>query len=140
MLKKTITFEDFNGAMCTEDHYFNLTTAELTELQLSKDGGFDNYLKKIVDAQNIPELSKAFKEIILLSYGVKSDDGKRFVKKAPDGHRLADDFVDSAAYSALYTELFTNDAAAADFVNSIIPANIGKATTNPNHPALTTNK
>lgn len=138
MLKKTITYEDFNGVNHTEDFYFNLTTAELTELQLSKTGGFDAYLKHIVDAQDIPTLSQAFKEIILMSYGEKSEDGKRFIKKAPDGHKLADDFVDSAAYATLYTELFTDDAAAADFVNSIIPANIGKA--NPNHPALTTNK
>lgn len=138
MLKKTITYEDFNGVTHTEDFYFNLTTAELTELQLSKAGGFDAYLKRIVDAQDIPTLSQAFKEIILMSYGEKSEDGKRFVKKAPDGHKLADDFVDSAAYAALYTELFTNDTAAADFVNSIIPANIGKV--NPSHPALTTNK
>ena len=109
-----------------------------TELQLSKTGGFDAYLKRIVDTQDIPTLAQEFKDIILMSYGEKSEDGKRFIKKAADGHRLADDFVESAAYAALYTELFTDDGAAADFVNSIIPANVGKA--NPNHPALTTNK
>lgn len=138
MLKKTITYEDFNGNMCTEDFFFNLTTAELTELQLSYTGGFATYLQQIVDAQNIPTLAKVFKEIVLMSYGEKTADGKRFVKRNAEGRRLADEFVDSAAYSALYTELFTNDKTASDFINAILPKNI--PATNDNHPALTTNK
>lgn len=138
MLKKTITYEDFNGNMCTEDFFFNLTTAELTELQLSYTGGFATYLQQIVDAQDIPTLAKVFKEIVLMSYGEKTADGKRFVKRNAEGRRLADEFVDSAAYSALYTELFTNDKTASDFINAILPKNIPAA--NDNHPALTTNK
>lgn len=138
MLKKTITYEDFNGNMCTEDFFFNLTTAELTELQLSYTGGFATYLQQIVDAQDIPTLAKVFKEIVLMSYGEKTADGKRFVKRNAEGRRLADEFVDSAAYSALYTELFTNDKTASDFINAILPKNI--PATNDNHPALTTNK
>jgi hypothetical protein len=138
MLKKTITYEDFNGNMCTEDFFFNLTTAELTELQLSYTGGFATYLQQIVDAQDIPTLAKVFKEIVLMSYGEKTADGKRFVKRNAEGRRLADEFVDSAAYSALYTELFTNDKTASDFINAILPKNL--PATNDNHPALTTNK
>jgi hypothetical protein len=137
MYKKTLTYEDFNGKSHTEDLYFNLTKAELTELQLSHEGGFADYLQQIVDAQDIPTLAKVFKEIVLMSYGEKTADGRRFVKRNADGKRISEEFVDSAAYDALYTELFTNDKAASEFINSILPKldNVPNAS----HPALMTN-
>lgn len=135
MLKKTVTYEDFNGESNTEELYFNLTKTELTNLQLSKEGGFDTYIQRIVDAKDTPELAKAFREIILMSYGVKSHDGKRFVKIDPYGHKLADEFSQSAAFDALYMELITDDKAAAAFINGVVPQNIDTSA-NPNHPAL----
>lgn len=133
MLKKTVTYEDFNGVTVTEDLYFNLTKSELTNLQLSKEGGFDTYIQRIVDAKDTPELAKAFRDIILMSYGEKSTDGKRFIKKAPEGYRLADEFEDTAAFDALYMELITDDKAAAAFINGVVPQNVEKPN---NHPAL----
>lgn len=140
MLKKTIEYTNFDGVEMKEDFYFNLTQAELTELQMSKAGGFGEYIEKIVAAKDVPTLAKLFKDLIMLSYGEKSADGKRFVKKAPDGHRLAEDFIETEAYSTLYMELIMDDKAAANFVNGIIPADVREKATataqNPNHPAL----
>lgn len=141
MLKKTIAYTNFDGVEMKEDFFFNLTQAELTELQMSKAGGFGEYIEKIVAAKDVPTLAKLFKDLIMLSYGEKSADGKRFVKKAADGHRLADDFVETEAYSNLYMELIMDDKEAANFVNGILPSEVREKTAsnmtqNPNHPAL----
>lgn len=139
MLKKTIKYTDFNGVDMEENFYFNISKAELTELQLKTPGGYGAYIEKIVAAKDVPTLARLFKDLILMSYGEKSDDGKRFVKVAPDGHRLADDFVQTEAYSELYMELVTDDKAAAAFVNGIIPQSLDQkviAAQNADHPAL----
>lgn len=135
MYKKTITYEDYNGESRTEDFFFNLTKAELAELNLSVDGGYASYIERIVAAKDIPTLSKIFKELVLMSYGEKSADGKRFVKNR-DGHRLADDFVETEAYSELYIELVSNTDAASEFVNNIIPKNLDRSGDTSKHPAL----
>lgn len=120
MLKKTITYEDFNGNQLTEDFYFNLTKAEIAEMELEVPGGLTATLEKITKAQDTPTLIKIFKDLILRSYGVKSDDGKRFIK----GHKMREEFEQHAAYSVLFMELATNAEAASEFVNGIVPADI----------------
>lgn len=121
MLKKSIKYTDYNGVEREEDFYFNLSKAEIMEMQMSKDGGLQETLVKIIKTQNMPEIIKMFKDIVLKAYGEKSDDGKRFIKVAADGHRLSDDFAQTEAYSELFMELATDSAAAAAFVNSVIP-------------------
>lgn len=121
MIEHVIVYEDYNGNQCTEKANFHLNKQELTEMELSIDGGLSNYYQKIVDAENVPELAKVFKELILKSYGIKSDDGKKFIKIAQDGHRLADDFMQSAAFEALYMELITDEDKAVKFFNGIVP-------------------
>lgn len=120
MLKKSITFTDFNGKERTEDFYFNLTKAELLEMELSAAGGMGEKLKKIVRMDNQPELIKAFKELILNSYGEKSEDGRRFIKN----DELRESFAQTEAYSNLFVELSSNADAAAEFVNGLIPADL----------------
>lgn len=120
MLKKTITFVDYNGEERTEDFYFNLSKAELMEMQLSTTGGFLELLKKIIASKNTPELVKLFKTIILKAYGEKSDDGRRFIKS----EELSNEFSQTEAYSSLYVELATNDVEASNFINGIIPADL----------------
>jgi hypothetical protein len=117
MLRKSITYTDYNGAERTENFYFNLTKAELMEMELSVSGGFTDMIQRIIDAQDTPTIVKVFKELILKSYGEKSPDGKRFVKSA----ELADAFAQTEAYSNLFMELATDSKAASDFVNGIIP-------------------
>lgn len=125
MYAKKITSTNYNtGEQKERTYYFNLTKAELMEMELGKEGGLQEYIKKIVDAEKTPELVKLFKELILMSYGEKSEDGMRFMKKAIDGHRLSDDFEQTDAYSELFTELATNAESATAFVNGILPAQL----------------
>ena len=118
MLKKTFKFVDYNGNPRTEDHYFNLTQAEVTELELSVDGGLTAMINRVVQAQNGRQIIDTMKDIILKSYGVKSPDGRRFIKN----QEVRDAFVQTEAYSQLFMELATNAQAASDFVTGIIPA------------------
>ena len=122
MLKKTIKYTDYNGVERTEDFYFNLNKAEIMEMQLTTVGGLDAYLKKIISAQDTPTLMRIFKDLVLKSYGVKSDDGRRFIKN----EKLREEFEQTEAYSILYMELSTDAEAAAAFVNGIIPADVAK--------------
>lgn len=121
MLKKTITYTDYNGVERKEDFYFNLTKAEIMEMEMSISGGLTEMINRIVAAQDAPAIIKIFKELILKAYGEKSLDGKRFMKTAEDGHRLADDFAQTEAYSQLFMELATDADAASAFVNGIVP-------------------
>lgn len=120
MLKKTITYTDYNGVERTEDFYFNLTTAEVMEMEMSASGGYGEMLKKIVAAQDAPTIIKVFKELVLKAYGEKSDDGKRFIKN----DEIREAFSQTEAYSILFMELATDADAAAKFVNGIMPANL----------------
>ena len=128
MLKKTITYKDYNGVERTEDFMFNLTKAEILEMQLTKDGGMDAAIKKIVDAKDAPESMKVFKDLILKSYGIVSDDGRRFIKSK----EISDSFAQTEAFSMLFMELATDTDAASAFVNGIVPAADTK-------PAITVN-
>ena len=118
MLKKTFTYTDYNGVERTEDHYFNLSKAELMEMELSTTGGLAEMINKIVQTQDAPAIIKVFKDLILKAYGERSADGKRFEKK---NGSLAEAFAETEAYSQLFMELATDADAAAKFVNGIIP-------------------
>lgn len=120
MLKKTITYEDFNGESRTEDFYFNLTEAELLDMQMGTPGGFVAYVDMIVKAQDAPTLIKLFREIVLAAYGEKSLDGRSFIKT----EEVKNKFRYTNAFSKLYMELATNDVAASDFMKAIIPQNV----------------
>lgn len=122
MLKKTITYVDYNGNERVEDFYFNLTKAEATEMELSVEGGLTKKLEDIVNSQNNKEIIALFKEIILKAYGEKSQDGKRFIKS----EELSEAFSQTEAFSELFMELALDGKASADFVNGILPANINK--------------
>jgi hypothetical protein len=123
MIKKTLTYTDYDGNERTEDFYFNLSKAELMEMDFSASGGMEKMIKRIVDAQDTKRIIEVFKDIILKSYGEKSADGRRFIKVS-DGRRLAEDFAQTEAYSELYMELATNDKAATEFINGVIPQSL----------------
>ena len=125
MLKKTITYTDYNGAERSENFYFNLTKAELLEMELSTTGGLTEMVNRIVAAQDGPSITKLFKELILKAYGVKSPDGKRFQKS----DAIREEFAETEAYSELFMELATDADAAAAFFNAIIPNVPGEAGT-----------
>lgn len=120
MLKKTIKYTDFNGVDREEDFYFNLTEAELAEMNLKIKGGLKGYLEAIINTQDTPAIAELFKTIINKAYGVKSPDGRKFAK-SPE---ILEDFIYTQAYSNLYMSLIADADAAANFVNGIIPKNI----------------
>lgn len=119
MYKKTVTYEDYNGITKTEDFYFNLTEVELTGMELETEGGMSGMLNEAVNSKDPAKLIDVFKKIMLKAYGVRTQDG-RFKKN----QELLDDFTSSAAYSKIFMELISDDKAAAEFVNGVIPKDL----------------
>lgn len=118
MYKKTLTYTDYNGESRTEDFYFNLNKAEIIDMQLSINGGFDSYIKKISAEQDTSKLIKLFKDLILRSYGEKSLDGKRFIK---DMEKTIE-FTQTEAFSDYYIMLATDANEAVAFIKGIFPS------------------
>jgi hypothetical protein len=112
-----MTYTDFNGVERTEDFYFHLTEAEIMEMEIGTAGGLAEMIKRVVDAKDFPTILKTFKDVVLKAYGIKSPDGRRFEKS----EQIAAEFAQTNAYSKLFVELATDDKAAAEFVNGIIP-------------------
>lgn len=126
MLKKTITYNDYNGVERTEDFYFNLTEAEIMELEMGTSGGLAETIQRIVSAQDAPAIIKIFKDLVLRAYGEKSPDGKRFIKS----DEIAAAFSQTEAYSQLFMELAFDADAAAKFINAIVPPKLSKKAEN----------
>ena len=124
MLKKTITYKDYNDVERTEDFYFNLSKAEVVEMEMSTTGGLTEMIKNVIAAQDTPSIIRIFKDLILKAYGEKSPDGKRLIKS----EEISNAFSQTEAYSKLFMELATNANSASDFVNGIIPETIVDAT------------
>lgn len=117
MLKKTITYTDYNGEERTEDFYFNLTPAELTEMEYSSDIPMSSLIDRLSKSKDVPETIKIFKELILKAYGEKSPDGRRFIKS----EELSTAFSQTEAYNELFMECATDSKAGAAFINGIMP-------------------
>lgn len=131
MIKETITYVDYNNVERTEDFFFNLSKAELMEMEMSTSGGLVEMVNRIVAAQDAPAIIKVFKELILKAYGVKSPDGKRFEKS----NKLRTEFEQTEAYSQLFMKLATDADAASKFVNGIIPSDAASIKTEKNQTA-----
>ena len=117
MLKKRIKYVDFDGNKREEDFFFHLMESEIAEMELSTAGGFTESIQRIIQSQDVPEIIRQFKTVILKSYGVKSPDGKRLIKN----DALSEEFSQTNAYSKLFMELATDDEAASAFINGIVP-------------------
>lgn len=122
MIKKTITYVDFNGNERTEDFYFNLSKAELMRMELGVKGGMTEMMNRMIAAQDAPAMMEVFENLVRQSYGVKTPDGRGFVKRPEDYEA----FKSTEAYSELFVELITNPDACAEFFNGVIPANLAK--------------
>lgn len=127
MLRKTIKYVDFNGVEREEDFWFNLMESEITEMELSKQGGLTESIKRIVQTQDGPKIIEIFKEIILKAYGEMSEDGRRFIKSK----ELSEAFSQTNAYSNLFMELSMDDKAAAEFINGIVPPEMSEQNQKP---------
>lgn len=126
MITKTIKYTDYNGVEREEKFLFNLSKAELMEMEMGTTGGLAETIQKIVETKDAPQIIKIFKDLVLKSYGEKSADGKRFIKVNDAGVPLSLAFSQTEAYSQLFMELAMDDKAAAEFVNGIVPKNMNK--------------
>lgn len=117
MLKRTIEYANYDGVMVKEDFYFNLTRSELTMMEMSEDGGLTAKLQAIVDSKNGKLIMQTFHDLLLKSYGVKSPDGRRFMKS----DEISKEFSETLAFDELFTELITDPEKALAFVQAIIP-------------------
>lgn len=136
MLVKNIKYVDYNGVEREEKFLFNLSKAELMEMEMGTVGGLTETINKIVETEDTPSIIKIFKELILKAYGEKSADGRRFVKVDEKGNPLSVGFSQTEAYSTLFMELATDSKAAAEFINGIIPNDLGEVNTKNNKKAL----
>ena len=132
MLSKNIKYTDYNGVKREEAFLFNLSKAELMEMELGTTGGLAEMIKNIVAAKDMPSIVKIFKELVLKAYGEKSPDGKRFIKVDEKGNPLSIGFSQTEAYSNLFMELATDADAAVKFVRGIIPGDIDISDVDPN--------
>lgn len=123
MIKKTITYTDFDGNERTEDKYFHMTKRELIKWETeSGSGGMEKLIEKIIAEEDRHKIVEMFDDLILRSYGEKSMDGRTFIKN----DELRDAFMNSAAYDQLFYDLLSNTEAATEFVNGLVPKDIDK--------------
>lgn len=122
MLKKTITYTDYEGNQRTEDFYFNLTKTELVKMQLENGDAFADKIRAIIKAKDTAEIIKLFEEIVLKAYGVKVDGGRRFAKSAA----AVQEFLETPAYDELYMELISDPKKFAAFINGLIPSDLAE--------------
>lgn len=120
MLKKTVTYVDYDGNERTETLHFNLTRAELAEMELATPGGLQARMTRIVNEKDTNKLIQLIKDFIVKSYGVKSDDGKKFIKS----EELTRDFMQTEAYSSVFMEMVTDEKALGLFLLGIVPKDL----------------
>ena len=126
MLKQDITYTNFDGVEVTEPFYFNISRSELVQMEIHTPGGYVNFLQRLIDAKDSAALMDAFLDLVKKAYGVKSDDGKRFVKSA----EAVDDFVNSAAYDELFVKFMTDTDFASKFALGVLPKDVDKLAEN----------
>ena len=122
MIKKTVTYKDFDGNERTEDFYFHLTEQELTEWELSVDGGLSGVLHRVIKSSDTRKIMDIFKDLLIKSYGEKTPDGRGFIKN----EQVLNNFMCTQAFSDLYMELATDDKKASEFINGILPAGLAQ--------------
>lgn len=122
MYSKKITYKDYDDNERTETFYFNLSKAELVEMEMSTAGGMQKMLESIVETKNARKIMEVMKDLILRSYGEKSSDGRQFVKSK----ELSEAFSQTEAYSELFVELMTDTEEASKFVNGVVPRELAE--------------
>lgn len=131
MYQADIKYEDFNGEEQVETAYFHFTEAELSEMELRENGGLQGMIQVLIETRDNSKIVDIFKKFILESYGQRSADGRSFFKYDAEGHRLADAFAQTAAYSAFFMELATSSQKQLEFVNGILPKKMQGALNDP---------
>lgn len=123
MYKRNITYTDFSGTQRTEEYCFHLSKAELIKMELMTKGTFTDMLQRIINAKDTPDIIREINELLLSSYGIRSEDG-RFFRKSPE---IRADFENSEPYSEMLMLILSSDEEAAKFINGIMPEEVVKA-------------
>ena len=122
MLKKTVTYKDYNGIERTEDHFFNMNEAEIAKMEMSVNGGLTTHLRRVLAAQDQVAIIDLVDDLLKRSYGVKSIDGRKFEKS----EAIWNEFKNTEAYSIIFMEVAFNAEKASEFVNGILPADLAE--------------
>ena len=122
MLKKTITYKDWNGTTRTEDFYFNLTKTECLEFEFNSSMGssVSSAIQTIIDNRDMRVIIETIKEMLLKSYGVKSEDGRRFIKN----DEIREAFEQNPAFDIIYMDIASDPDKAAEFFAGIMPSEV----------------
>ncbi len=117
MITKKIKYVDFNGTEREEEFLFNINKTEMYKFAKSVPGGMQKFLTDMVVAKDVFGMADMFQEIVLLAYGIKSDDGKRFMKS----EEISRSFAESNAFEAFMDEILSNDNMAEQFIKDLLP-------------------
>lgn len=118
MFSDKITYEDFNGNTETQEVFFNISKMEALDLEAEYPGGYAQHLQNVVDSEDVQEILKVFKEIVKKAYGVKSEDGKRFIKSDEEFAK----FESSPAYDEFMMKLMGEENYSVDFILGAMPS------------------
>lgn len=120
MYKITETYVDYDGNERTEDFFFHVTKTEIMEMDFLEEGGLQKTVEKIMSTQDRKGLLELFKSIVIMAYGEKSADGRRFIKN----QEVKDNFTQTEAYSNIFIRLATDSKLATEFINNIVPKDL----------------
>lgn len=120
MLRKSVNYTDFDGNNRTEVLYFNISKPELLDYLADKGDNFESYVRKLTETSNLKGIMDLFKEIVVISYGEKSEDGRRFIKS----EQMSKEFMQTEAYNTLFEELIADPKNAIAFIKGVIPADL----------------
>lgn len=120
MLKKQVTYKDYDGNDKTTTLYFHLNKFEWLELETYTKGGLIENLKHAIETGNAKKTIDILKKIILRSYGEKDPETGSF-EKSDD---IAIRFSKTDAFSELFYELAYNEEAAQSFFMGLIPVEL----------------
>lgn len=120
MYKKTITYEDLNGVERTEHFFFNLTETELTKWNMGEQGGLAEILQAMMDSKDQAKIAAMIDEIVIRSYGEKSEDGRRFIKS----RELSEAFMQTPAYDIFFQQLCSSEDEVSNFIHAVLPTKL----------------
>lgn len=123
MIKHTVTYEDFNGDMVTEELYFHMSVNQLLETELSHEGGLSKVLPEMLKNNDMGEVLRLFKKIVMDTYGKRSNDGKRF---NPASKEEAEEFINSPAFDQFFQDITANEGAIGEFITGMMPKSMMK--------------
>lgn len=128
MLKRHITYEDYDGVTKEMDAEFHISKSEGAILSAKKINGmsYAEALQKMVNDQDMESMLKVFREMVIMAYGVRSEDGKRFVKDVGEGvngiqFSAGRAFSQTPAFDELFMDILQEENGLVNFFNGVLP-------------------